>query len=57
MDKYTVRQSLVAPHETLLEKNGSPIARFYGDDPNNRTNAIKVRDLLNEVSRSHGKYK
>lgn len=64
MNKYTVLSRFAKfPHHnsfrvgdrvTDLFKDGQAIATFYGDYPNNETNAQKVCDLLNEVSRSQG---
>lgn len=42
--------------KVILSSNGKPIATFEGDYPNDHTNAQKVCDLLNEVSRSQGKH-
>jgi hypothetical protein len=39
-----------------LLKDGWIIAVFTGDGFNNQTNAQKVCDLLNETSRSQGKF-
>lgn len=52
-NKYTVKEN---SDQAILYKDGKIIARFWNDYPNNVTNAQKVCDLLNEVSRSQGKW-
>jgi len=60
-NKYVIYQAGATARDYIgdawvLEKDGTSIALFKGDYPNNRTNAQKVCDLLNETSRSQGKH-